>query len=54
VKVLSDGVWRILAEVPLVLGYRDFNIASEYLGMIVDDIKEDYTKVKWYTKRIKY
>jgi len=46
VKVLSDRVWRILVEVPFVLSRGDLNVTVEYLDIIVDDIKEEYTKAK--------
>jgi hypothetical protein len=38
VKVLSDGVGGIWAEVPFVLGHRDLKVTAEYLDKIVDDI----------------
>ena len=47
VKVLSDRVWEILGEVTFSLDYSDLNVTAEYLDIIVDDIKEDYKKVKW-------
>ena len=53
-KVLSDRVRGILAEILFILGHCDLNVTAEYLDIIVDDIKENYTKVKWYTKHIKY
>jgi len=47
VKVLSDGVWEIWAEVTFSLDHGDLNVTAEYLDIIIDDIKEDYKKVKW-------